>query len=102
MTRPSAPTGMESIQAQLMEETANSLGIAGKRLEEALALLAAAAPGSAKRDELLYDAVDATYAYVVHRDVLRLDISPDERSRVLDRFAVPAEVRARLGVKRPG
>ncbi len=101
MTDRLASTSLENIQAQLMEETANSLGIAGKRLETSLALLAAAPPGAPQRDELLYDAVDATYAYVVHRDILRLDLSAADRARVLDTYQVPEEVRLRLGVKRP-
>lgn len=90
-----------SLKAELLAEAAASLGIAGKRLEAALAVLAAVdagepAPDGMTRSALVDDAARRAWEYVVQRGALGWH---DEQA-ALAVFAVPAEVRRRMGVQR--
>lgn len=87
------------LQGEIMAEAAQSLGIAGKRMEAALAVLAACpetARASARR-ALLDAAIEATFGYVVTREAMGWR----DTQAALDLYGVPADVRARLGAK-PG
>lgn len=89
--------GFVALQAELMAEAAQSLGIAGKRMEQALATLAAC-PEAAKastRRALLDAAAQATFAYVVQRESLGWR----DTESALDLYEVPNEVRVRLGAR---
>jgi uncharacterized protein DUF6665 len=82
------------LQGELMGEAARSLGIAGKRMEEALAVLAACPPTAARR-VLLDAAIEATFGYVVTREAMGWR----DTEAALDLYGVPNEVRARLGAR---
>lgn len=87
-------TAFAGLEAELMAEAAQSLGVAGKRLERALAALAACgADRAALRRELLESASSAAYAYVVQREALGFR----DTAAALDVYAVPTEVRVRMG-----
>ena len=89
----------KSLESELVGESALSLGRAGAKLERALAALAAhdAAGGDpAARRELVDDAGEAAWGYVVLRGALGWH---DDRM-ALDAYQVPSEVRARMGVRR--
>jgi hypothetical protein len=85
------------LQAEIMGEAAQSLGIAGRRMEAALAELAAC-PANARasaRRLLLDAAIEATYGYVVTREAMGWR----DTQTALDLYGVPRDVRARLGAK---
>ena len=85
------------LEAELMAESAQSLGIAGRRMEQALAILAACPPtarASARR-ALVDAAAEATFAYVVQRE----SMGWRDTEQALDIYGVPNEVRARLGAR---
>ena len=97
MTSRDPDRGMKALEGELLGEAALSLGIAGRRMAEALALLAACPPTTeaSERRVLLAAAAEATYAYVVQREALGWR----DTDAALDHYGVPAEVRARLGVR---
>ncbi|HUQ07561.1 MAG TPA: DUF6665 family protein [Kofleriaceae bacterium] len=97
MTARDPDAGYAALQAELLAESAQTLGIAGRRMEGALAILAAcpadAQPGA--RRALLDAAAEATFAYVVVRESLGWR----DTTHALDVYGVPYEVRARLGAR---
>ena len=98
MTARDPDAGLAALQAELMGESAQTLGLAAKRMEEALATLAAC-PADARpsaRRALLDAAAEATFAFVVVRESLGWR----DTAQVLDVYGVPFEVRARLGARR--
>lgn len=83
-----------ALEAELLAESAASLGRAGTKLERAIAALAAGPrEACALRTELLDAAGSAAYAFVVQREALGMRDSRE----ALDVYAVPEEVRMRMG-----
>ena len=93
--KPGSPeAAMAGLEAELMAEAAHSLGLAGRRLERSLAALAACPPDRPRlRPVLLEAAAQAAYAYLVQRECLGWR----DGDEALDVYAVPGEVRARMG-----
>ncbi len=95
---------VDPIGYELLQEKAATLARMGRRLEEALAALAAfdASPGegatrdAARREELVADAGEALWYYVVQREVTGLR----DTETVLRQLGVPREVRLRMGLPR--
>jgi hypothetical protein len=88
--------GPSPLEAEIMAEKAASLGRAGKRVERILTELKVTADGAA-REQLVSDAADAVYSLLVQRELCGLINSEP----VFQDYAVPREVIARLGAKRP-
>lgn len=88
--------GEAALAHELKQETAQALGRAGKRMEAALAAIAACEPGSPALEEALDAAAWATYAYVVQREMMGLT----DTDGALEFYKVPLEVRNRMGVAR--
>lgn len=86
-----------ALTAELVAESAATLGNAGRRLEAALAALAAHGPADRRpRGELVDAAAYHAWNYVVVRGALGWG----DDDRALAAYAVPGEVRARIGVVR--
>lgn len=101
-------TGWDVLQHELLEEQAATIGRLGRALREALDALNAfdgqtcdAAMAGDRRDprraRLVDDAAYALWRFVVQRDCSGLRFT----EKILEDYAVPAEVRAKMGVKRP-
>lgn len=90
------PWDENALAYELMQDSAVALGRVAKRMEEALAALAACSPGTPAREQALDAAAGATYAYVVQRDLMGLY----DTEGALDVYQVPLDVRARLGTRR--
>lgn len=94
--------GTEGLQAELVGESALSLGRAGARLQAALDALAthdAASGGRGEvRDALIDDAAERAWEFVVTRGAMGWN---DEQV-ALEAYGVPAEVRLRMGATRRG
>jgi hypothetical protein len=88
-------TALGLLEYELMSERADSLGRAGLKVEALLARLGHA--DGAERENLLYDAAEAVQALFIQREVCGLRNGRD----IIARYAIPGEVIARLGVKRP-
>lgn len=88
--------GVESADAalrhEIMEEQANSLGRAGKKVETTLAALREH-PGGDGRVEALRAAADAVWAFLVQREAMGLR----DRAYIVAHYRVPREVLNRLG-----
>jgi hypothetical protein len=92
------------LEYELAAEGVSSLGRVGVQLERALAVLAAfdaavaAARASAPdaRAELVADAADRLWVYVVQREAMGLV----HHERELELLGVPRDVRARMGPRR--
>jgi hypothetical protein len=91
-------SNVEALNYELLQESAATLGRLGRRLEHALAALAAhdaaAGAGDGDRDALVASAGEALWYYVVQREVMGLR----ETETVLRHLAVPREVRLRMGM----
>ena len=89
--------GFAALQAELLQESAQTLGLAGRKMEQALAILAACPRDArpASRRALLDAAAEATFAYVLVRESLGWR----DTTHALDVYGVPYEVRARLGAR---
>lgn len=87
-------TGEAVLRYELMEEQAQSLGRAGRKVEVALAALAAHEGGEGRAD-LLKTAADAVWGFLVQREILGLR----DRTAVVAQYGVPREVMARLGAR---
>jgi hypothetical protein len=102
----SGPGNVDLLQYEIVQEKAATLSRIGKRLEAALAALAAfdAAGGDAedtdegRRDELVAAAGEALWYYVIQREVCGLR----DGEAVMRQLGIPREVRLRMGyVPRP-
>ena len=80
------------IEAELQGERAAALGRAGRRVEEALAALAAA--GERPAEPLIDEAATAVWYYMISRESLRMY----DHKAALAIYGVPAYVLARVGV----
>lgn len=87
-------SGEAALRYELLEEQAHSLGRAGRKVELALAALAAH-PGGEGRAELLRAAADAVWCFLVQREVMGLR----DRTAVVAQYGIPKEVLNRIGVK---
>ena len=87
-------TGEAVLRYELLEEQAGSLGRAGRKVEAALAALAAH-PGGEERAAVLKAACDAVWGFLVQREVMGLR----DRAAVVAQYGVPREVMARLGAR---
>lgn len=87
-------TGEAVLRYELLEEQAQSLGRAGRKVEATLAALQAH-PGGEGRGELLNMAADAVWAFFVQREVMGLR----DRAQVIAQFGIPREVVNRVGAR---
>ena len=102
---PSAKTPYEGLEYEIAQEKASALGRVGRRLEAALADLAAFDAGDLedrperrnRRSSLVGEAGMALWYLVVQREALGLR----DTARVLRDYRVPPEVAARMGVVLP-
>ena len=83
--------GLTVIEKELEGERASSLGEAGKRLETALIAL-----GESSDEELVHDAAQAVWCYVIVRESLRMF----DHKQALKIYGVPDRVLAKVGVVR--
>ncbi|HEX8666898.1 MAG TPA: DUF6665 family protein [Allosphingosinicella sp.] len=81
------------LEVEVLGEMAAALAASGRRVEAALAGLAATPREDADRPHLLKAAAAAVYAYFIQRELCGLR---DHRP-VIDHYEIPAEVLARLG-----
>jgi hypothetical protein len=89
-----ADTGEAVLRYELMEEQAASLGRMGRKVEQALAALAAH-EGAEGRAELLKAASDAVWCFLVQREVMGLR----DRARIVAEYGIPREVLNRIGAR---
>jgi hypothetical protein len=87
-------TGDAVLRYELLEEQAQSLGRMGRKMEAALAALAAH-EGSEGRAELVRVAADAVWCFLVQREVMGLR----DRNAVIAQYGVPREVLNRIGAR---
>jgi hypothetical protein len=90
-------SGWAILEYEIAEERASALGRLGRRLEAALAALAACPPTAISerttRDSLVEEAGYALWLFVVQREACGLNDS----SHVVQTYGVPKEVYARMG-----
>lgn len=86
---------MASIESAIVAEKAASLGHAGHQLEKALAKLAAVQDGE-DREALIDAAAERAFAYFTQRELCGLR----DAEQAMKDFAVPKEVRLRIGAVR--
>lgn len=89
-----AESGDAILRYELLEEQAQSLGRAGRKVEAALAALHDH-PGGDDRAAVLKAAADAVWSFLVQREVMGLR----DRTAVVAQYGIPREVLARLGVR---
>ncbi len=85
---------MDPLEYELQEARAMALGQAGKKVEKALAMLAA---GGAPRENFLDDAATAVWELIITREALRFY----DHEASLAFFNIPPAVMARVGVIKP-
>lgn len=93
-TRLGVEAGDAVFRHELLEEQAQSLGRAGRKVEAALATLAAAGEGD-DRPALVRAAADAVWGFLVQREVMGLR----DRNAVIVQYGIPREVMARIGAR---
>ena len=90
-------SGYATLEYEIAQERASALGRLGRRLEAALAALAAcprtASSNRKIRDSLVEEAGYALWLFVVQREACGLNDS----AQVMRTYEVPNEVRARMG-----
>ncbi|HZF29605.1 MAG TPA: DUF6665 family protein [Gammaproteobacteria bacterium] len=95
MNRPA----VDAVAREVAQEKAEALGLAGKKLEEALRALheldAASDTGDARRRELVARAAERVTSLLVQREAYGFA----DPSFLLAHYDVPAEVVARLGIR---
>jgi hypothetical protein len=94
---PAAHEPLAALEYEYAQEQAAALGRIGRALERALAALAAfeptSPPGTPARAELIRQASDALWTYIVQREACGLR----DARQVMRDYRVPAEVQARMG-----
>ena len=88
--------GWDVLQHEILGEQASTIGRLGRDLQAALDALAACDRSDAQRGRLVDAAAYALWNFVVQRDCSGLRFT----ERVLEDYAVPAEVRAKMGAVR--
>jgi hypothetical protein len=90
-------SGWATLEYEIAEEKASALGRLGRRLETALAALAACPPTATSertiRDRLVEEAGYALWLFLVQREACGLSDS----THVMQTYGVPNEVYARMG-----
>lgn len=76
-------------------EAAYSLGLAGKRVEAAMAALRGCAPGDGVREARLKEAAVAVHHYFIQRELMGMR----RHDAVIREYAIPPAVLARLGAR---
>jgi hypothetical protein len=91
---PSRPDGstVSPLEAEVMAEQAAALAYSGRRVETALAALAGS-DDAADRPQLLKAAADAVYGFFIQREIIGMR----NHTGVIEHYAIPGEVLARLG-----
>ncbi|CAN7226606.1 hypothetical protein LJR219_000817 [Phenylobacterium sp. LjRoot219] len=87
-------TGEAVLRYELLQEQAASLGRVGEKLEKALAALRAH-EGEEGRAAALKAAADAAWCFFVQREVMGML----DRAAVVEQYAIPREVLARIGAR---
>ena len=87
------PDLISPIEQELQGERATALGLAGRRIEAALAALADAAD-STPLDDKLDEAATAVWYYLIIRESLRFF----DHQAALSHYRIPPQVMARVGV----
>ena len=96
MALSSLRSGSATLEYEIAEERASALGRLGRRLEAALAALAACSPAPSERtirNSLVEEAGYALWLFIVQREACGLNDS----SHVMQTYRVPSEVYARMG-----
>ncbi|MBW9063245.1 hypothetical protein JNB71_07935 [Rhizobium herbae] len=92
-------SGLNLLEYELMSERADALGRHGLKVEKAIAALSVlgdAATTPDRREQLLNDAADAVWAFFIQREICGLRSNRD----AVQRYGIPKEVMARLGIIR--
>lgn len=92
-------TGLNLLEYELMSERADSLGRHGLKVEKAIAaldVLKHEGTTPERREQLLDDAADAVWAFFIQREICGLRSNRD----AVQRYGIPKEVMARLGIVR--
>lgn len=89
------PTGVAALDYELAGEMAASLGRVGRRAEEALEKLRAAAPDADERPKLIAEAALAVHAWFIQRELCGMR----RHDAVIRDHAIPKAVLARLGAR---
>ena len=95
----SRDTGLNLLEYELMSERADALGRHGLKVEKAIAALSVLSdPGITpeRREQLLDDAADVVWAFFIQREICGLRSNRD----AVQRYGIPKEVMARLGIVR--
>ena len=92
-------SGLNLLEYELMSERADALGRHGLRVEKAIAALDAINDRTppAQRETLLNEAADVVWAFFIQREICGLRSNRD----AIQRYGIPKEVIARLGIVRP-
>lgn len=86
-------TGVDTLDYEMAEEMAISLGRAGERVAKTMAAYREAMGDPDKRPTLLKDAARAVHAYFIQRELCGLRRHDD----AIRHYGIPPEVLARLG-----
>ncbi len=92
---PRRVTGASALQHAIAGESAASLGRLGRSVERALTRLRAAC--EAAREEAEYACAEAVWQYFVQREACGLV----RHDAIIETYAIPASVLAKVGAKRP-
>src|SRR5690349_9033231 len=87
-------TGAAVLHHELLEEQAQSMGRAGRKVEAALAT-PRDHPGGPGRGDALKAAADAVWGFLVQREVMGLR----DRAAVIAHYGIPREVLVRIGAR---
>ena len=87
-------TGDAVFRHELLEEQAQSLGRAGRKVEAALSALAGH-DGGEGRAALVKAAANAVWEFLVQREVMGFR----DRNAVVAQYGIPREVMARIGAR---
>jgi hypothetical protein len=89
---------VDSLQREIAQEKAQGLALTEKRLLAALDAYRQQPPGAtaAQRERIMWQLVDTATSFVVQREACGLR----DAARILKLYAVPAEVVARMGIRR--
>ena len=91
---------IDPIEYELQQERAHALGLAAKKMEEAVAALKAWDAGDRKpgvrREDLFAEAAERVWYYVIHRDALGMY----DHQWALGVYDVPMELYARMGPRK--
>lgn len=95
--RASSATGLQPVEQEILGEMASSLGHAGRKVEQALARLAAEEPNldGEARERLLRLVAATVHAYFVQRELCGMRRHDD----VIREMGIPRRILARLGAR---